>query len=57
MVKLGKYRVIVDNPTHHISGVNIRVHLLHHVGNHLSIALDGCFMEGCFAQLNKQIED
>ena len=57
MVKLGKYRVIVDNSTHQIPGVHIWVHLLHHVGHHLSITLDGCFMEGCLAQLNKQIED
>ena len=57
MVKLGKYRVIVDNPTHQVPGVHIWVHLLHHVGHHHSIAFIGCFMEGCLAQLNKQIED
>ena len=43
-------------PTYHISGVHIRVHLLHHVGHHLGIALDGCIMEGSLAQLYKQVE-
>ena len=40
-------------PTYHISGVHIRVHLLHHVGHHLSIALASCLMEGSLAHLVK----
>ena len=43
-------------PTYHISGVHIRVHLLHHVGHHLSIALYSCHMEGSLAHLVKQVE-
>ena len=37
-----------------ISGVHIRVHSLHHVGHHLSIALDGCIMEGSPTILKKK---
>ena len=45
--------IVHINTTHHISGVHIRIHLLHHVGHHLGIALDGCHVEGSLAHLVK----
>ena len=43
-----------QNGTHPIPGIHIWVHLLHHVGHHVSIALGSYLMESSPAQLESR---